>query len=728
MREQLEKLVKSGKLQKQNLEGLLDLVGCGYCMHSSWGVGKIISIDTVYGKITIDFKDVRNREFELNFAVERLKPMPKDHILVQKFANPENLKMMAATDHVGLVKMVLKSFGNIATVDKIKSVLVPDIIPDDWKKWWEVAKAEIRKDGHIILPRHINEPLIYTEETKTVEDRLMEDFYNAKGLKARIAIVAEIIRNLEEFKDKQGKALEIVQKLNSEISSYQRTQPGVAIEAIFIRDDLLKAVGLEPEEGYITAMDIWAQEASLATMLEKVPTIKHRRLLETFKKANPDRWKQILFETINNIPSRLVPELANILLEKENIDEFKEYLEKLISQHTASSDLLYWVVSELNDPKVKKTNIFSNIVGHELFRAALSAIERDNLNERKTTRLADFLVDEPGFAVSLLEDASDEVVKDIVRTIKTLNGLNDMDRRSLLGQIAKRFPYVKPLLAHDSEKRESFLMVSWESLEKKKKELDEILKVKIPQNSKDIEIARSYGDLSENHEFKAAKEMQKLLFQQKAELEKMIAMARGTDFSDANTDEVSIGTKVELLDMETNQRITYSILGAWDYDEEKHIISYLSPLAKTIMHKKVGDVVEFGDAAYKRIYRIESISAAIEKVGNGNGQVATQTTESQVESKPVVVGGASDGIKVNEVIHDNTTGAQAGIEKSDTTQVVETDQSGETSGDNAATVEGSVVETASTSPTAAGEDVKAQADTHNADAQGAQVVENQKTA
>ena len=56
---------------------------------------------------------------------------------------------------------------------------------------------------------------------------------------------------------------------------------------------------------------------------------------------------------------------------------------------------------------------------------------------------------------------------------------------------------------------------------------------KIPANSKEIAVARSYGDLRENHEYKAAKEMQKILMRRKEELETQLARARGTDFSNA---------------------------------------------------------------------------------------------------------------------------------------------------------------------------------------------------
>ena len=66
-------------------------------------------------------------------------------------------------------------------------------------------------------------------------------------------------------------------------------------------------------------------------------------------------------------------------------------------------------------------------------------------------------------------------------------------------------------------------------------------------------MARSYGDLSENHEYKAAKEMQKLLMRRKADLETQLVRARGTDFAIPRTDVASIGTIVHATDLATNQ-------------------------------------------------------------------------------------------------------------------------------------------------------------------------------
>ena len=141
------------------------------------------------------------------------------------------------------------------------------------------------------------------------------------------------------------------------------------------------------------------------------------------------------------------------------------------------------------------------------------------------------------------------------------------------------------------------------------REYQDLVQKKIPANSKEIAIARSYGDLRENHEYKAAKEMQKILMRQKDELEAALTRARGTDFSNAKTDVVGPGTVVLATDLANNQPETFTILGAWDSDPDRGIISYLTPIAIALVNRKVGDEVEFELHGSKRRHRIEKIEA-----------------------------------------------------------------------------------------------------------------------
>jgi len=133
---------------------------------------------------------------------------------------------------------------------------------------------------------------------------------------------------------------------------------------------------------------------------------------------------------------------------------------------------------------------------------------------------------------------------------------------------------------------------------------------KIPANSKEIAIARSYGDLRENHEYKAAKEMQKLLMRRKGELEYQLVRARGTDFANPRTDVASIGTRVKVTDLMDQRGEAFAILGAWDGDPDKGVISYLSPVAQSLLNHKVGEEVEFEMDGSRKRFRIEGIEPA----------------------------------------------------------------------------------------------------------------------
>ena len=184
-----------------------------------------------------------------------------------------------------------------------------------------------------------------------------------------------------------------------------------------------------------------------------------------------------------------------------------------------------------------------------------------------------------------------------------------MDKRSLLARIVKSYPAVQSLISGEASRQESNLVVSWESLERRKTEYNELVQKTIPANSKEIAIARSYGDLRENHEYKAAKEMQKILMRRKAELEAQLIRARGTDFATPRTDVVSIGTHVDVTNLESNQKERYTILGAWDSVPEKNLISYLTPIAQALLNKKPGESVEVEVEGQRKSLRVEAVEA-----------------------------------------------------------------------------------------------------------------------
>jgi transcription elongation GreA/GreB family factor len=601
MREEFEKMAAVGKIEGRHIEQLVQLTTSGYCMHRSWGFGRIKTVDTVFARFTIDFPNKPGHTMDLSFAADSLKPIAKDHVLARKAADLEGLRQMAATHHLELVRLVLNSYGGKAMVDQIQQVLVPDVIRDDWKKWWEAAKRELKKDGHFLVPLKKSEPIVYQVKEVSLQDRLMGEFRSAKGLKARIAVAGELLKSAHDLSDLSGAATEIGAAFNAEIASYQRTQPAVALEAVFTRDDIRAMAGLPAAEGEVTARSIWSQDVKLGPLIELLPAAKHRRALESFKEANPDRWSEVLQLTLNMVTAKLCREFAHLLVQEGKINELKETLVRLISQHTANSELLLWLAKE-------RTDAFADILGPEVFRAMLTSMERDQFNEKRSNRLREYILDDQDLLPELTASAELEVIKDLTRALQLSPVFDDMDKRSLLARIVKSHPAIQSLISGEQTKQDAALVVSWESLERRKLEYADLVHKKIPANSKEIAVARSYGDLRENHEYKAAKEMQKVLMRRKDELENQLVRARGTDFANARLDVVSIGTVVQATDLETNETERFTILGAWDSDPEKGVVSYLSPVAQALLNRKISDEVEFEVHGARHRHRIDRIT------------------------------------------------------------------------------------------------------------------------
>ncbi len=131
-----------------------------------------------------------------------------------------------------------------------------------------------------------------------------------------------------------------------------------------------------------------------------------------------------------------------------------------------------------------------------------------------------------------------------------------------------------------------------EGLAKLKKELEHLITVERPAISLQIAEARDKGDLSENAEYEAAKEAQGLLEMKIAKLEDMVANARIIDESKIDTSKVQILNKVKIKNTKNNQQLEYMLVSESESDIKNGKISVATPIARGLLGKKVGDIVD----------------------------------------------------------------------------------------------------------------------------------------
>jgi transcription elongation factor GreA len=137
-------------------------------------------------------------------------------------------------------------------------------------------------------------------------------------------------------------------------------------------------------------------------------------------------------------------------------------------------------------------------------------------------------------------------------------------------------------------------------------ELKRLLHEERPAVIKAIEEARAHGDISENAEYDAAKERQALIEGRIAEIQGKLAGAEVVDPKEIKSDRVVFGATVKLIDLETEEEISYQIVGIDEADVKQGRISVMSPIARALIGKTPGEVVHVKGAKAEKEYEIVS--------------------------------------------------------------------------------------------------------------------------
>jgi transcription elongation factor GreA len=604
---ELEKLVESGKLTAKAAAQLEQLRPGSFCLHKSWGFGQVAEWNLLFNQIIIDFKTKPKHSMQLAYAAENLIPIPPKHFLARKVNEAEAIKALLKSDPAAVVRNILEGFDGKATLAQISEVLIGDLFTEaEWKRWWTSAKKAMKASGYFSVPTKKSEPIALRAEPVSRAEELLAFFNQTRQPKEQAAALDQIIRFHHEFGDPKTQLQPIIQRIENTAGQNQKLHSPLTFELVLARDDLLERIpGLTTTRPDLTLERLISEEeARLIEILPKLPSAKERRVLQALPRSLGDAWTRRAWQMIGSNNSRLVAQIPKIFVENGRVDELQTMLERAVSEHSARSEIMIWLCRErANWPK---------LVTPEVLPAILSAIERDQHDEAsRSSRLRDLLLDDRELISDVFAGADVSVARDIMRRLLLTPVFDGLTKRSLMARMIKLYPELESMAtgAQPEEKAES-LIVSWSSLHKRREEYEEIVNKKIPENSREIGVARSYGDLRENFEFKAAKQMQAVLMRRKSELEQMLHRARGTDFSNADTSQISIGTIVTLREVDSGQEESYTVLGAWDGDPERHIISYQTAIGQSLLGKKTGDRVTLNTDHGTATYEVIEIRAA----------------------------------------------------------------------------------------------------------------------
>jgi transcription elongation GreA/GreB family factor len=603
---ELQKLVEAGKLTNAAASQLEQLKPGAFCLHKSWGFGRVADWNLLLNQILIDFEKKKAHPMQLPYAAENLTPIPAGHFLAQKANDLPALKVQLKENPTAVMRNILQSLGGKATQAQISNWLSGDVFTEaEFKRWWESTKKLLKKEGHFLIPTKKNDPIELRDAPVSRANELLAFFNRARQPKEQAAALDQIIKLQDEFEDPEKQLQPLIDGIEETARRNQRLNPALAFELIVGRDELLEAgPKLHRSQPDLTLERlIVEEEPRLAAILLKLPSAKERRVLHALPAALGERWTARALQLMQGNNARLVSALPKVFAEAGKQEELRAALDRSLREHSATSEMLFWLCKSRAD--------WPELINPELLSAILAACERDQHNESnsRSTRLRDLLLSDRALIPDIFAGAAPGLARDAMRRLMLSPVFDELTKRSLMARIIKLYPDLQSLVSGEqAEEKTESLVVSWSSLQKRKAELEDLVNKKIPENSKEIGVARSYGDLRENFEFKAAKEMQAVLMRRKSELERALTNARGTTFENPDTSQVSIGTIVTLRETPNGREETYTILGAWDGDPDRAIISYQTKIGQSLLGQRVGDLVELnaeGDTGRYAIVAIE---------------------------------------------------------------------------------------------------------------------------
>ena len=584
------------------------------CIDNTWGTGIVQKIDELRRKVIIDFDNKREHEMSFAYAGETLQIPGQDDLRTMLRLEPDRVREMGLNQPAELVKLALKNCGPL-TKSKLKELFVGKIFSEEeWQTFWEKARAELKKDPFVELPARTAEPLRLlakpVEQRDVIANKLDRNIADSEVLEIIHQIFslpsAERSGTLEQ--KAVDKFLEVLRKLKIQ------DKPELIARTLIISKQLMAYTGKAEKESLQLLARSLLEHERLISALNGTPSREIPVLLELLKEYTEGNVTENLFSALSELKPSVFDEVIDFLLRTGEKEKCVENFRKFIAGKTVPSVVVLWMCRNCDSELTREALQGGNVLD-AMFDALGQRVTGEKLKIQKAIKK---LLEDSSFIEQVLATTDEEKCKQIFRRLMHLTGIDDITKRTIMGLMIKSKPELNRFLQTDTEesaKGTPARVTSWRSYKKRYAQYRELVEIQIPRNSKDIDAARSYGDLSENFEYHAALEQQKLLLRRRDELAQDLHAVKGTDFRDVPADRVRPGTTVVVANSKgEGHRIT--ILGEWDSDEKLGIVSSESPVAKSMAGHKKGDEVvipaETGEERY-RIIEILPLSEEIRK-------------------------------------------------------------------------------------------------------------------
>jgi transcription elongation GreA/GreB family factor len=617
--EAIEDILVANPKLKHAREELAAMKPGSFCVHRSWGFGRIADYDASQKRLLIDFESGKqSHPMDPAFCVGKLEVLPEGHILVQSRLEPEVIQDMLRKRPVDLIIRILAN-SPTRMVSSIEIERQLGYLMDETKarKWWTATRKALAKDPRIAVPVKKTEPYQLREEPVTPEEEIMEEFYATQQSKQKILLAERLFQASNDKSELKKYLPDVLRILTDAIIETRILTQAERLHGVWVRNDLARDTHTDVESLVPTSASIIMEsEDKLIKLAQDLPHSYYPRFLDLLTRVYPEKWEGIIIDLVKLSEGKFTNECNQFLVDRKKEELLAKSFDRWLNDQTIRGPILLWMLKNRTSRKYGK--LVQPFINARLLKAVFFAIDFESLQNASARRipLADAVIDDDRLIPEILSDAEEETARDLAQTLILNQGFEDLTKKSLLVRFIRVYPSIQDLVyeRESAESKESgALLVSAESLERRKREYDDLVSRKIPENKKAIEVAREHGDLRENAEYKMAREDQTTLMALKGQFESELSRVRVTDFSEATNEEVSVGSVVFLKGASGNKVQRFSILGVWDGNPEVQIISYKTPLAQSLIGRRVGDTVDIEVEGTKAKWTLQKIARWVDQ-------------------------------------------------------------------------------------------------------------------
>lgn len=522
------------------------------------GPGKVVGTNFQLDAVRFDFEKAKGISIPIGVAAKSLVPLPEGHFLRDKLLAADRLAARAEADPADALRHLLESEGKALTLSEVKEAFAGLVPEERWTAFWTAA----RKHPQVLVHGSGKSARIeWSHSAEAAEDKLLAKFEKST-LEDQVDFYRKHGRRSAELSAKLAGCLA------AEARRFRATDPAAAFEIAVVIDGAPGVdLGFDLEE---------LVPENLVPFLSKVPDrLARERALDAHVRRFPHRAAEALAEwffreddvrTLEAIDRRL----------REIAPEDRETLhDRLLKNPRHGPKAFFWYAQ-----KAAEEDAFRARLGPAVLGRLLDAVGWNELAGVRTKLKEMF--DRTGLAASwLVKQASVDEARLFLEALHRHHDLEPHRVRALVSAAEMRFPELR------KKTEDETVFATVEAIEAMRRELDQILKVEIPENTKGIQQAAQEGDLSENFEYKARRDRQQLLSARAGKLQEQLAHARPLDPAAVDPSEVRPGTRVTVSG-DSGQRVL-TLLGPWDSRPDDGVYSYLSDLGKALLGKRPGD-------------------------------------------------------------------------------------------------------------------------------------------